>query len=327
MATVLLSYKTSLAMRRNDCAAVLLVAFLFHAQNTFAGQDALSSAAVSHFTPHVQALFARLKTLADSGDLLDPASVAERLGMELQAETKEQQIPPAAACRSDGSGLHSLQRTTVTPVGDTWYRPMPGGVPDMPIPAFMVNPASSAGQPSVTYIINRSAGCSDRLNGPVRITALLSLSGLPAFACVSAPGVEALLPGSKWTMATDGYSSVSYQGRVNDDVGVRLEVAFRAGAPCAIGAMVTQSQTDGLRYKRAESKRRNCGVQVTRSFCAEHKPFGWPDVAAQNELHEAISATCGTIDELMERDTEHGTPPAPWPKWRRGAEPCNVYDE
>ena len=152
-----------------------------------------------------------------------------------------------------------------------------------------------------------------------------SCRGRLAYAHSRSPTIQK--PTKRPPMATDGYSSVSYQGRVNDDVGVRLEVAFRAGAPCAIGAMVTQSQTDGLRYKRAESKRRNCGVQVTRSFCAEHKPFGWPDVAAQNELHEAISATCGTIDELMERDTEHGTPPAPWPKWRRGAEPCNVYDE
>ena len=314
-------------MRRYHCVVALLWASLFGAQNTSAAQAAESPAALSHFAPHLQALFARLKTLADSGDLFDPASVEERLGMKLQAEAKEQQIPPAAACRSDGSGLHSLLRTTVTPVGDTWYRPMPGGVPDMPIPAFMVNPTSSAGQASLTYTINRSTGCSDRFNGPVSITALLSLNGLPSFACVSARGVEALLPGAQWTMATDGYSSVSYQGRVNDDVGVRLEVAFRAGAPCAIGALMTQSQRDGLRYKRAESKLRNCGVQVTRSFCAAHKPFGWADVAAQNELHEAISATCGTIDELMERDTEHGTTPAPWPKWRRGAEPCNVYDE
>lgn len=325
--TALGRYNTSLAMRRYHCVVALFLASLFGAQNTFAAQAAESPGALSHFAPHVQALFARLKTLADSGDLFDPASVAERLDMKFQAETKEQQIPPAAACRSNGTGLRFLQRTTLTPVGDIWYRPMPGGVPDMPIPAFLVNPASSAGQASVTYTINRSAGCSDPPNARGGTVASLSLKGLPSFACVSALDVEALLPGAQWIMATDGVSYVFYQGRLDDDAGVRVEVFFRAGAQCAIGAMVTQSQRDGLRYKRAEAKQRNCGVQVTRSFCATRKPFGWSDVAAQNELHDAILATCGTVGQLMESDTERGTPPAPWPKWKRGAAPCNVYDE
>jgi|FEC22Drversion2_1045045.scaffolds.fasta_scaffold02512_4 hypothetical protein len=254
-------------------AVVVLTIFWLAGPTAGADPGTPSPPAAFQYPPHVQAFFTRLKALADTGDLFDPTSVAGRLDMKLQAETKER-IPQPANCKG-ALGFRSHQTTTVATVGETWYRPMPGGLDDMPIPAAFINPATSAGQAAFTYSIQHTVGCSDRFSLVDQTSASLGFSGLPSFACVSARGVLALLPGSKWNMATDGVSLVQYQGRLDDDVRVGVDVYFRAGAPCAIGATVTQSQREGLRYQRAEAKRRNCGVQVTRTFCADHKPFGW----------------------------------------------------
>ena len=105
-------------------AVVVLTIFWLAGPTAGADPGTPSPPAAFQYPPHVQAFFTRLKALADTGDLFDPTSVAGRLDMKLQAETKER-IPQPANCKG-ALGFRSHQTTTVATVGETCYRPMPG---------------------------------------------------------------------------------------------------------------------------------------------------------------------------------------------------------
>lgn len=176
------------------------------------------------------AFFLRLQALADKTDLFDPVAVATVLGTTLQTTT---------STRSD-SCYQSNERSPATtihavPDGAWWYRVLPTGVRNMPIPAFMINLASTSSDASFDYKIVKRQECPGTAVRE-RTEANLGFGGLPSFACITQDDIRRLLPAAQLRMATDGVFFFTYEGHPDDHAATQLDFAFRAGAPCALGA-------------------------------------------------------------------------------------------
>jgi len=272
-----------------------------------------------------QLFFQRLKAAADSGDLFNPLSISKLLGIDFKIESSES-VPIPPDCSKEWK---SRSVTTTKAVADesSWYRVLPSGVRSMPVPAAFINPATKTGDATFGYTVVRRIQCTDRSGLQDGTSATISFGGLPSFSCISGSDITRLFPEAKFQMATDGVFFYNYQGKVNDDAGTNVEFFFRMGAACALAVTVTQDQKLGLRYKRADSKRRNCQVQTDREFCARHGPFSWSDGGALNEMREYADKICGTTDSIARQDTERGVQPEPLPKWKRGVGPCQMHDD
>lgn len=310
-------------IRRQILAVAVFTTFWFVGAQARADVATSDKPEVSAYSSSVKAFFRRLRRLADHGDLFKPESVAKQLGMDLYAETEEK--TEGECPTSTGYRWHRTTRMIST--GETWYRKTSDGVGETAIRGAFTHPTASAGPLQFGYSIYRHVKCNDRTGLMDSTDATVHFAGLPSFACLSPMDVQLLLPGASFHQATDGVSLVWYRGRLDDDVGVAIKFNFREGAKCALSADVSQSQMDGLRYARAEAKHRNCSVQIRRAFCARRGAFGWGNGAALDQMRQAIDDACGTVDQLFKSDTANGTSPAPSPKWKAGAEPCNVYDE
>lgn len=284
-----------------------------------------SAPAVFEYRSEVPDFLRRLKDLADSGDLFNSASVSKQLGMQFRTDTKEA-IPQPPTCENVWDRRSTIT-TTLASTGTSWYRDLPTGVPKMQVPEAFINPATSTGSTNISYRVTRVVSCSDRFGLQDRTEAVFSFGNLPAYACISVDDIRWWFPQAKFQTATDGVSLFWYQGKQDDDVGVRVQIVYRAGAQCALDATVTQDQLKGLRYERAVSKRANCRVKTDRDFCVQHGPITWHDGQMLDEMEIYADKVCGTVDWLAHHDAESGAPAAPWPRRKPQALPCDAYEQ
>jgi hypothetical protein len=269
--------------------------------------------------------FQRLQTMADTGDLFDPSSVSKILGIDLRV-TSSESVPQPPDC-SEIWKPRSEVTTSATIDASSWYRVESSGSGNLDVPAAFINPATKTSDAKLSYAIKRRIQCTDQFRLQDHTSAQISFSGLPSYACVTANDIEHFLPKATPQLATDGVSFYHYQGRLDDEAGTDVSFVFRLGVSCALAVTVTQDQEAGLRYLRANSKRRNCEIQPEREFCSTHAAFGWSDGATQDEMRQYADKVCGTVDSLVKTDTERGTQPAPLPKRKLAAEPCQVHDD
>ena len=267
-----------------------------------------------------QSFMQRLKAVTDQGNLFEPESIAKLLEMNFEVNTKEQNSDCAEVWQ-----MRSSRMTRVAPSASSWYRNLPSGVHDMVVPQAFINPATTAGDAKFNYQIVRNIRCTDQFNLQDHTDATLTFGGLPSFACLSNADIQTLLPEAKFVMATDGVSFYVYQGKLDDEAATSLDFFFRMGAPCALSASIHKDQENGLRYKRADAKRRNCAVRADEEFCASHEPFGWGDGQALDEMRHHVDKVCGTLDALYKKDAEPGATPIPLPKNQREGLPCQRH--
>jgi hypothetical protein len=265
--------------------------------------------------------FQRLQEVAEQGDLFDPLATSKILGMDLRVASSEK----VSDCLKN---WQSRLRQTTEAIADSsaWYRVLPTGIRSMPVPAAYINPAMETGDAKFRYRVVRSVACTDRVRLQDSTEAELLFDGLPSFACITGRDIQRLLPRATFIMATDGVYLYSYQGKVDDDAGTEIKFLFRAGAQCALSTSIRKSQLEGLRYKRAYSKYRNCKVRTDREFCASHGAFDWGNGILLEQMSRYADEVCGTTDSLYKKDSGHGSQPEPLPKFKRGAPPCQMYD-
>jgi len=268
-----------------------------------------------------QSFMQRLKTVTDQGNLFEPESLVKLLEMSFELSTEEQTSDCAEVWQ-----MRSHRTTRVAPNASSWYHNLPSGAHNMVVPRAFINPATTVGDAKFNYQIVRKIGCTDQFNLQDHTDARLSFEGLPSFSCISDADIRALLPEAKFMMATDGVYSYFYQGRLDDEASTSLDFVFRMGAPCALSASISKDQEHGLRYKRAESRWRNCEARADIEFCKGRAPIEWADGQALDEMRNNANKACGTLDSVYKNDTERGTQPAPLPKYKRDALPCERHD-
>gem|GEM_PF-1512983 len=261
----------------------------------------------------------KLKILADSGRLRDPAYVAEVLELSFRDETIE---------RSRGDCANPLLQKSdrlnrYIPTGDVWYKTLPGGEPHVKFPGFTINPPQDTiVTPELTYEIIATEDCSGGMSLFEETNARLHFTGLPAFACIQ--NVQDLLPKAVFQLGTDGYSQVSYEGRVDDSSGTGLSFGYRAFFSCALDASIGQSVRSGFRYERARRKYRDCLSTAKKSFCTSHQPFGWEDGKTQDAMLMDGIRQCGGLQHFYQKEPSTGKPPPERPPdLTKHATPCD----
>jgi hypothetical protein len=267
--------------------------------------------------------FEKIRAAADSGRLFDPSAISNILGIDFQAQTVELE-PQPSDCSKEWQN-RSLQKLSTIAAESSWYRVLPTGIRNMEVPAAFINRATKSEDAKFSYQGFRAIKCNDRSGLQDHTSAAITFNGLPSFSCISSSDIRRWLPEAEFQMATDGVSLFTYRGKVDDEIGTKIDFVFRMGASCALSASIIQDQFDGLRYRRAISKRRNCEVVSNKTFCNNHEPFGWNDDAV-NEMRRFADKACGTVDSLFRLDKEHGTQPDPLPKIRGGVGPCQMYE-
>jgi len=296
----------------------MIVVFALFIAGVFGGGDARAEPAPSEI---LQTFMQRLKTVADQGNLFEPESVAKLLEMNFEISTDELTSDCAEIWQT-----RSNRTTRIAPDASSWYRNLPSGVHEMVVPQAFINPASKVGDADFKYQIVRKIGCTDQFNLQDHTEARLSFEGLSSFACILDADIWRLLPGAKFVMATDGVSFYVYQSKLDDEAATSLDFLFRMGAPCALSASIHKDPKSGLRYKRAESKWRNCEAHADIEFCKGRAPIEWADGQALDEMRNHANKACGTLDSVYKNDTERGTQPAPLPKYKQGGLPCERHD-
>jgi hypothetical protein len=253
------------------------------------------------------ALLERLRHLAEEGNLFDPQAAAQTLRIKLQTSRREGYPNPPMDC-GDGTKRSSLV-TTVTATGPSWFHALPSGAGHIAIPAYAINPSGVSGDPTLEYQIYHSIYCRDWPRLQDATEANLSFNGLPAYTCLTPANIKDEIPEAQFVQATDGVFLVTFQGRLRDDSGTALTFWFRAGADCALGASLQQSQEDGLRYRRAVYKYELCRGPVEHAFCSEHGSFGWADSALLKKMVVQVYERCGTVNSFYVREPATGDLP------------------
>lgn len=254
-------------------------------------------------------LFQKVKAIAETGSLFYPDTIAKILETDFQTTTTGS-ITPADCARVP----FSLQTTRLSPSAPFWYRVLPSGVGNVQLPAISINEAFKSRDAEFSYEIARQVRCDDTYQLQDSTKAKIAFIGLPSFSCVTVDEMEKFFPTVEFRRATDGAMPYEYRGKIDDDSGTWVRFSFYFGSDCALSISIEQSQLAGLRYRRAESKYRNCEYLSAQQFCENHAPFGLGDKTAMKELKHHVTSACGTIDSIYKLDTEKGTQPAAWPK-------------
>lgn len=254
-------------------------------------------------------LFQKVKAVAETGSLFDPDTIAKILETDFQITTTGSVTP--VDCEQE---LRSLQTTSLSPAAPFWYRVLPSGVGNVQLPAISINPAFKSRDAEFSYKITRQVRCADTYQLQDSTTAEMAFIGLPSFACVTKDEVKKFFPTVEFRRATDGSMPYEYRGKIDDYSGTWVRFSFYFGSDCALSISIKQDQSTGLRYRRAESKYRNCEYLSARQFCENHAPFGLHDTTAMKELKQHVTSACGTINSIYKLDTEKETQPRDWPK-------------
>jgi hypothetical protein len=265
-------------------------------------------------------LLKRLKVLADSGRLNDPAFVAGVLGLHFTEKTTQ---PFEGDCVARPLLQKSISTTRYEAAGDIWYKTLPGGHPHVSYPAFTINPPFDGDvTPAISYEVTTAKYCTGGMALLKETSSRLTLSGLPAFSCIQK--ADDLLPTAEFQLGTDGYSDIFYSGLRDNDSGSALTLEYRAFFGCALAAELTQSDRASYRYARAQQKYRACLSAAKTSFCASHAPFSWADGETQDAMLVDGIRHCGGLQDFYDREPLTGKPPQIRPPdLKKHANPCD----
>jgi hypothetical protein len=250
-------------------------------------------------------LISSLRRLTDDGSLFNPPEVEKVLHLQLETSQREEVKQPVVCPNRMNTRSFIVVTHSARP---DWLKPTAEGIKGMAFPAFTINPAGVSGDPTFSYTETRMVTCSDREVIGDTHEAQLNINDLPAFACFQRGLIEQRL-GVKGIQATDGVALVVYNVPGNDDRSATLEFLFRAGAPCALGAIIRQSYTIGYRYQRAADKWRTCANEANRRFCAANGPFPRSDEDKVQAMTDAAIEACGTLASLYRKEPIQGPPP------------------
>lgn len=297
---------------------------LFLATQAFAADVEMPNPANVPSGSQVSAMefLSKMRSIADSGSLLQPDRAAEILGVPLSKTTSIQQ-QPMPFCNSLATG-RSIETSTMDPPVSWWYHAQPSAPGKLPIPAAFINPASTSADPIFHYDIRHVVECTDRFGLQDTTEANLSFNGLPSFVCLSQGQILAAIPGAANELATDGVSLVAYPGHVDDDSGTSMRFFFRAGVRCALSASIEQSQKSGLRALRARSTSSVCRMAANRRWCSVYGPVGWADGAALDRMELDADRVCGTEDSIYRKEPPSGEKPGPLAQRKLGELPCDL---
>lgn len=249
--------------------------------------------------------FNRLKTITDDGRLFDIAATSEHLDISLHEEPTALQ-PDLELCTGK-EGAVGARKIKIVSDQRSWYRNLPTGVPNMPVPGFIVNLPSGVGDATLKYEIRRVAPCGNR---PAFLgdEANLEFAGLPSFTCITYRDVRKYLPEAKPANATDGVSVYTYHGSASDETGTYASFTFRLGADCAVSANIVQSQKLGNRFLRARAQYQNCVVKAEQEACVNRNPAsGYVTLLDQLRAHSI--AVCGALADFYEQEPAQGSMP------------------
>ncbi len=268
-----------------------------------------------------QWLIRRLKTIADSGALLNANLVGNLLALDLkESQTEEIRQPPDCANPySDSSHLTSRY----IPQGAMWFTATPEGIPHMVRPGFAINRPATMGDPTFEYKITKIKSCTGRHELKEYTKAKLDFVYASGFACITASDLQKSLPEAKYSPATDGAMPFYYDGKTDDFSATRVEFFFFTGSPCMLSATVEQSQKTGKRYARALSHFLKCTKEADHEFCQNSKPFGWGDGDMQELMAEHAIEKCGTFDSYYQREPLSEEAPEPLPPRNYPRSPCD----
>jgi len=255
------------------------------------------------------AFISRLRAVADSGRLSDPATVSNLLGLSFNSVTSNQEPQPGAC--SETMGIKTRQTTTHDIAGESWYVPTSMGVPRLSVPSFAINPAFVIGDndlPSTMYASRRLLYCNDpHVTARDTTETRLVFKNLPRFACISDDDIRSLMPTAELQQATDGYHFYRYRGNVNNQNGTVLQFSFRAFVPCSLDVQIEQSTKRGLRYVKVESELSLCRRMALDKYREGHPPIRWldaRDLEAKARYAEDVTAAdqhmvraCGTFED------------------------------
>ena len=263
----------------------------------------------------VNGFLTRLKSVADSGMLDDVDKTMKTLDMGYNAQTWQMAASPPD-CSIDWHPKSEL-KTTVQRTGDDWYGPTQFGVLNFHVPAFFVNPLIVIKDaPAILYTVTHTVRCTDSFRIQDSTEAKLDFIRLPPFACITVPDIVRVFPGVRPHFATDGALPYAYQGHLDDDTGTDVTFAFRAGASCALGVNITQSQENGLRFRRAVYKFQLCWAETRVDYCAAHKQNA-ADAPNVQDMSQYIMKRCPTMNALYLQEPRTGdlppaSPPGPY---------------
>ena len=259
----------------------------------------------------------RLRQLAVHGDLLDSNSVAHLLGMKFNEPRTVKGKP-----RDCGDGTTAwIDRIEIEPVPETWFKELPTGAGHIQVPAFMINPATTSGDPQFKYEIYHGVQCADWPRMRDKKEARVSFSGLPAFSCITGADIKKAIPEIRNSPASDGVFIMELDGRIDDDAATDLMFMFRAGVSCALGARLSQDPEKGHRYLRALAKYEACRDPSDREFCAKHPNIRRGDRELRKEMVMQAYRRCGLVNDFYLKEPRSGEPPPSRPDRRRS--PCD----
>jgi hypothetical protein len=185
-------------------------------------------------------LLARVKTLADQGQLFDPAVVARAFpgdGSKVAFEPEQ-----VAVCRPGAPKGPRITRWIFAP----WFRNVPNGRPHLPYRAMgPFGHDGITGDPTGFYVLIDHDDCSDPLHTSDRRSALLLFDNLPGFSCLTMAEISSVMP-IKDLHAMDGARIYAYPPPARDEHGARVTFSFDS-YECVAGISVEQKQEWGAR--------------------------------------------------------------------------------
>lgn len=255
----------------------------------------------------INGFLTRLKSVADSGMLDDVDKTMKTLNMGYNAQTSQMAASPPD-CAIDWHPKSEL-KTIAQRTGNDWYGPTQFGILNFHVPVFFANaPEVIKDAPEMLYTVTHTVRCTDSFRIQDSTEAKLDLFRLPPFACITVPDIVRVFPGVRPHFATDGALPYAYQGHLDDDTGTDVTFAFRAGASCALGVNITQSQENGLRFRRAVYKFQLCWAEKRVDYCAAHKQDG-ADAPNVQDMSQYIIKRCPTMNALYLKEPHTGDPP------------------
>lgn len=247
----------------------------------------------------------RLRVITDDGGLFDINATSKGLGISLR-EARTMPTPGLDQCTGKERPV-GIWRTDIVADQESWYRNLPTGVPNVPVPGFLMNHPSRIGDATLRYEIQRATPCGNR-PAVIGDKATLQFVGLSSFACITKRDIQRYLPEARPENATDGVSMYRYKGNVGEETGTYMTLMFSSGAECAISAVIEQSQIFGNRFLRAGARYHNCVARADQEACAQHDPASGYNTLLR-QLREHSTAVCGVMADFYEREPAQGSMP------------------
>jgi len=255
-------------------------------------------------------LLDKMRELAQSGHLADPAFVSATLGIQFQEEPTRRLS--SAPCPRNRLLTAATDVTRYVAAGHIWFARQPGGTPQVTYPATDTSPPlEEAVSPALAYHVIVMTSCPGVMALDTETSATLEFRGLPAFACIR--NVDDHLASASPPRVADGTATILFRGKHDDYAGTDLTFYFRNGFSCAVTATLVQEDRMSSRFERATQKYRACLDNARDAYCAAHRTSVWRDQNTSDEMNADGINHCGHFTEFFRREPYSGEPPAPGP--------------